>query len=289
VPVTLATGQVPQRSVRLTVANLDGTTALQSSGLRVRFKVKKTLRFEPSTAEIEIYNLNRAHRSQLKTRGAAVILEAGYTPGVVAQIFSGNARTIDHKSVRPDWLSKIQCGDGEQAYQFAHLAKGYAGGTDLGTIVKDLVGQLGAATSDTISSIAKMVGINFPNGHAVSGKVSRSLTEVLAGHGFEWSIQDGKVQVLPNGKATTETAALISPTTGLIGSPQHGTPNWQFIRDQSHRVLFKCMLAPTIKPGGLISLQSAEITGLFRCFTVEHSGDTHGDEWVSEVEATPTS
>ena len=289
VAVNPATGQqLFNRAVRLTIANADGSTALQTTGLRVQFKVKKSSRFEPNTAEIQVFNLNRDHRAALKDRGAAVVLEAGYT-NTLAQIFSGNARTIDSIFQKPDWVSRIQCGDGEQAFQFSRISKGYGPGTSLATMVKDAAGQIGSMTADTVKTLAGMVGQSFAGGAVMQGKASTELTKLLAGRGYEWSIQDGKVQILPNGAATSETAVVVSPSTGLIGSPEHGTPEPTVERDRSHVLKFRSLLQASFKPGALCSIQSAFVTGLYRCWTVEHRGDTHSGEWISEVEATPTS
>ncbi len=277
-----------ERAVRVTVGNSDGATALQATGLRVRFHVKRTLRFEPSTAEIEIFNVSRAHRERMKARWAPVIVEAGYGTAL-GRVFSGQARTIDHVRDQTDWITKIQCGDGEAAFRYAMVTDSWGPGTSTLQVAKALAASLGSLTAESEASLQGALTDEFARGYAARGSAARELDRLLSARGLEWSVQDGKVQVLPLGKPTQRRAVLLTPKTGLVGSPEHGTPSPQFATDHSHTLRMRSLLQPTLVPGGLVQLQSQAATGLFRVLSVEHSGDTQGGDWYSSVEANPTS
>src|SRR4051812_17238385 len=67
-----------------------GSLVLTVTDLRVQFKIKKTTKKEPNTAEITITNLNPEHRAQLQTQGGKFILLAGYESTGVEQLFVGD-------------------------------------------------------------------------------------------------------------------------------------------------------------------------------------------------------
>lgn len=288
-----------QRVVRITVGTAAFTTtgtssggitqtapAFQTTGLRVKAKIKRSLRFEPNTADIQIYNCNEEHRSQMKGRWIPIVLEAGYGDHL-GRIFSGEARFIDHVKEGADWISKCQCGDGERAFRFTRLSKGYGTGTGVLQVAKDLVAALGSAAAGTSTNLAANLTDQFAGGYAVHGQAGRELTKILSGRGLEWSIQDGKIQVLPIGKPNGGTAILLSPTTGLVGSPEHGTPSPQQPQSSQHTLTLKCFLQPTIIPGVAIQLSSRSAKGLMRAATVSIDLDTHGGPFYDEIEANP--
>jgi hypothetical protein len=108
---------------------------------------------------------------------AAVILTAGY-PGNAAVIFQGDARTIDHVRDGAEWITHIQCGDGERAYQFARFAESFAPGT---------------AIADVIRACARALAINTGN-----------LDEVLAAGGFRGNLTQFAHGYTAHGKASAE-------------------------------------------------------------------------------------
>ena len=288
--------QLFQRAAQVIVGNLDGTTAFQTTfapgsripGLRVVFHFKRTLRAEPSTADISIYNMNKQHRSLLKTRYAPVILSAGYTD-TIARVFSGQARTIDHVRHGPDWVTKIQLGDGEVPYRYTRLSKSYGTGVGSLQVANDLIGQLGPTTPGTGAVLEANLTDQLSNGYLVHGPAARELSRLLHGRGLEWSIQHGKVQVLPVGKPSTQTAVLLTPSTGLIGSPEHGTPDPTFKRTSAHTLKWRAFIQPTLDPGGMAQIQSNAAKGNFRIISVEGSGDTQSGDWFMSCEGNPVS
>jgi hypothetical protein len=288
-----------QRACRVTVGNANGTTAYQTTfspgsmipGLRVRFEFTRTLRPEPSTAKIEIFNMAQQNRAQLKTRNVPVLLEAGYT-NTIAAVFSGQARTIDHKRKGTDWITTITVGDGEVPFRFVRLSKGYGAGTGTLQVVKDLAGALGPLTPGSLQNLAAALTDQFANGHAVHGPAALELSKILHGRGLEWSIQHGQVQILPVGQPSQQTAVLLSPSTGLIDSPEYGTASPVLAgANPPHTLTFRALIQPTLQVGGLASLQSRVAKGLFRIAEIKANGDTQGGDgtWVMACESNPTS
>ncbi len=286
--------QLFQRAARLTIGNLDGSTAFQTAfvpgsqvpGLRVSFQIKRTLKPEPSSAHIKLFNASKEHRAQMKTRGAPVVLEAGYT-NTIGRIFAGQARYIDHRREGADWVTALECGDGLMPLRFGRLAESYGPGTSTLQVAQRLIAALGPMTAGSQAVLESALTDQFPRGYVVRGPAAVELHALLAGRGLEFSVQHGKVQVLPQGGSTTDVAPLLTPDTGLIGSPEHGTPEPSQPRTTAKTLKFRCLIQPTINPGGLVNIQAQSAKGLLRVLSVEISGDTHGGDWVMNCEGAP--
>lgn len=268
--------------------------------LRIQFKVKRTLKKEPSTCEVCITNLNEESRALLQQKHDKLILEAGYKD-TIAQLFSGDSRFVDQKREEADWVTKIQCGDGERAYQYRRISKSFAPGTR----VSDVVAAVAQAMGLTVTGLDKVQGLTeqFTQGYTSYGKASQELDSLLRGRGLEWSIQSGQLQILSEGGTTQDRVILLTSkpdNTGLIGSPEHGNPEKdvpvspdQFVvvgqKKQGPPILkVKALLQPGFYPGRKLQLKSESEDGVFRIQTVTHTGDTHGDAWYSELEVLST-
>lgn len=257
-------------------------------GLRVTFKIKKTLSKEPNTADIEIYNLSADTRRAMRTKGALVTLEAGYKKenGV---IFTGDARTIDHVRAGPDWITRIRCGDGEKAFQFNNAvisARPNAKRTD---VAKKVIDALGLKPGNALGQIAGAVGAGtdrFLKGYSFAGNAAKALDDLVRAAGLTWSIQDGEVQVLAADGKRREIAFRLSPDSGLIGSPEHGTPDK---KSKKSKLKARTLLRAELKPGSAVVIDSEATKGNYRCDTVNHIGDSFSNDWFSDLEMLPIS
>ncbi len=54
------------------------------------------------------------------------------------------------------------------------------------------------------------------------------------------------------------------------------------------KLQIKTLLYPQVQVGGKIRVEAENITGLFKVAQVVHTGDTHGSDWTTEIEAHPT-
>lgn len=258
---------------------------LRVEQLRCQFKVKKDSGSKPNTAELSISNLARATRASLQQRGVPLIIQAGY-PGTLATIFSGEVRTVDHVRRGSAWDTVIRSGDGERAYGFARVSKSYAAGVPVRVVLGELVASLGLDPGDSEALFATLTE-QYVNGFVAHGKASAVLEEVLGALGLEWSVQDGRVQVLRAGGVTREEAVFLSPETGLLDSPEHGSGDGQKPVPKASVVKIRSLLQPRLKPGGRVQVESEGLKGVLRILSVEHVGDTEGGDWSSKLEAVP--
>jgi hypothetical protein len=254
--------------------------SIRATGLRFQFKAEKSLEKAPNTLDLSITNLATGTRAGMRTKGAPVILLAGYR-GRVEQVFSGDARSIDHVKSGAEWVTRVKCGDGEKQYRFARVAESFAPGTTAAAVVRQLARKLGIDTTGLDDSISGLATKVYQHGYSAWGRASDELDKVLAAHGLTWSVQDGRIQVLADGSASKGRAIVLSSDTGLVGSPEHGTPQK---KGKPSILKARSLLQPSIRPGSVVELRARSVKGQFRCVKVTHTGDTHGNEWFSDLE-----
>lgn len=273
-------GQPPKPDVY----TLQTVNRLEIDGLRTGFKVIKDSQPQPNSIEISIYNLSPANRTACEVKGCRVLLLAGYGDEI-AQIASADIRTAQSVKTGVDWITKIEAGDGERAVKFARVNDSWAPGTPVSAVIGKTVKALMLDPGNALSK-ARQISAEFTSGYVQNARASDELTSLLKPHGLDWSIQDGRIEVLGKDEALTEEAPLLSPSTGLIGAPEMGTP-----AKSGQRTVLKVrsLLQPRIRPGQRFELRSASRSGVFVARKVTHSGDTFGNDWYTDIEATAAS
>ena len=268
-----------RRAVSVTVGTLKIT------GLRVAFKVVKTERPEPNSAEITIFNLWEDHRRDMQTEGAAVLLEAGYQyksgESTVKQLFVGDMRVAGHARRGVDWVTRLEAGDGEKAVRTSTITESFKKGVAKKAVAQRLLESMKLNVKDAIAKVnsdgLEAGAEEFARGVSLSGSSAQELTRLLDGMGLQWSVQDGAVQVKKRGDIVGDLVVL-GPSTGMIGSPEPGEKGYLKVRS---------LLNPLIKPGGGIALSSESFKGTFRVEKTTAVGDTHGADWYVEAEVLP--
>jgi hypothetical protein len=262
------------RVCKLVVAPSGGGEGLSVEDLRITFRVEKTSSSEPNKATIQVYNLNQWSRQRVEEKNQALVLTAGYED-VNARIFVGVVKRVEHRRAPPDIVTEMECADGGVDLETAEFRRSYKAGTSRLRVVKDIITAM--PNTDTGPLTASELSGSIPGRLALSGGCRHVLNRLAKSWGFEWSIQDEAIQVLTEATGTVNPQALavvLSPETGLIGSPTK--------TDRGAK--FKSLLMPTINPGSFVSLDSAFVKGYYKAESTSDEGDTHGSAWHTEVE-----
>lgn len=283
---------------------LGNTFTVMTTPLRIQFKIEKNLYTPPNTADISVTNLSEHTRRALQQFGAIVILEAGYQDQVffsdedhenhLPTLFKGTARTIDHVRQGKEWITRIQCGDGELAYRYSQASLSVAPGTSYADVAGKLAQTLQPAGVDVSQFMRQLLDgkFTFPreqfvSGYAVSGNALQELGKLLAPNGWAISIQDGQLQVVHGDGSTGEPAILISEGSGMLGSPEHCTPDKNGLQSM---LKVKSLLLPTLGPGDPFVIKARDNSGNYTAQKVKHTGDSHAtgdDSWMTEIESYP--
>lgn len=270
------------------ISNVLNGSVLANGGLRVEFKVAKTLKKEPNTLDLRITNLARGTRAKYtSTLSVPVIVSAGYQ-GTEGVLFSGDSRTIDHvDNGHAEFLTHVQCGDGEKAYRFSNFKAAYGPGKKTADVIRDCAKSfgIGLGNLEDVLSKTKFRGqlIEFARGATFHGRTAAQLETLLKSVGIKWSIQNGALQLLEENKPDNGKAVLLTKSTGLIGSPDHAAPE----KKGGKAILkLKSLLQPNIRCGGVLKVEAEGVNGQFVVQSLSHEGDSHGLNWFTLCEAT---
>lgn len=263
---------------------------LKVAGLRIVFNVTKTTDASTNTARVTIYNLSNDTHSKLKV-GEVLILQAGYRDGnSPAPILAlGTIRSVVREVRTPDRLSVIDLEDGLRELRQARTSVTYPEGASAVTVLQDAITALGLPAYP----LPEITDREYVNGLAFAGPVKKLLGIVTKKLGLEWSVQTGKVLVVPKGSTGEVEAVLLKAQTGLVSYPERLQEQSQELSAQDDpkpsgwKVL--SLLLPAVVPGGTIRIESETVTGDFRVEEVTHTGDTHGSNWTSNITARESS
>jgi len=257
---------------------------IEITDLRVAFEVEKHVGSEPNTAVVTISNCSAETRKFLERRPLFVRVDAGYEDGA-RHLFTGDLRWGASELDGPTWNTELRLGDGERAYRHARVSRSYRKGTSVLVAVRECAAAMGLELpADVVASTD--LQRQFATGASIQGPARDELTRLLAPYGFGWSIQDGRIQILKDADTRKDRALVISKDTGMIGSPVHAAPDKP---GKPAMLTVRHTLYPQVTPGGLISVNARDTKGVFRVERVKHSGDTHGEDWTTEIDAKPTS
>ena len=285
---------------------------IKVTGLRVAFNIEKDAEPEPNPAEISVWNMAKKTRTKMLDRTIPLILQAGYVDNI-EQIFIGDIRPNGVSTVRDggDWITTFKAGDGDNAHK-ARIQESFAKGAKPKDVLKKIMEKVEEHLSGNKSLAAKLAdkvadaikagkqgGIDavlseFFGGTTVSGSAVKEVERLLKGFGYGYSIQDGHQQVVEDGSYTDDDPVLLTPDTGLIGTPEPGSD--LEIKNAVGKVIrtrkitkFRSLLQPRLKPlhRAKIKTPVSKYDGIYVINKVNFNGDTHGQNWYADCEGWP--
>lgn len=312
-PVTLPTApqiagaQQYLRSISL-IAYGTNFNGLDLSNLRIKFSTKHSDSQSPNTADIRVYNvaeetalsmlINLSPPSGISTATPGrVVLQAGYQANF-GVIFQGNIKQIIlGRESATDTFVDIIAGDGHLAYNYAIVNQTIAASGDMSA-------QLTACVNSTskygvglgyVGDMSSINSVKLPRGKVMYGNAKNYLRAISQSSGQTWSIQGEQITFVPKAAYRPGTAVVLTSKTGLIGTPQQ----------TNEGVNVKCLLNPNIQIGGRINIAEATVAdykinlavpnspaniappltqdGIYYVLVTEHTGDTRGVEWYTNI------
>ncbi len=262
------------RASRLILQDDDGD--LNLSDLHLSFKITKGGQETPNTCSITVYNVSESTYARTRKEYTRVILQAGYTEAL-STLFEGNITEAKQTpSGATDTLLVLQAADGDQAYNHAAVNHTLAAGASeeqaTGVLGRSLVDQGSQAPAPGRSQ----GGARTLRGQALYAPSRLSLRVLARDQEASWSMQNGALQNVGDEGNLPGTAIILSPTTGLLGSPRPSDEGYSL----------SCLLNPAFRVDGIIELPEI---GQCRLLSVEHSGDTRGNDWSSALVCLPLS
>lgn len=264
------------RHWRLRVGSVD------LSDLDLAFKIERSTHRLPNAAEIRVWNLSRETRAKIEA-GAQCVLHAGFEDPPV--IFAGDLRYVWTVVEGVDSVTVITARDGGRAYAESTVSLSYSDGISIATVVRACADamRIGSGNIGDFTYSLRSGASFFAGGFSAHGPAHRILNDVLRGCGFRWSVQHGALQIQRHGEALQTRAVVLSPSTGLIGSP-----SWD---ERGHHtggrrgvVSAKALIRNSLDPGRLVRVESANLTGDFEILKTVYTGNTRADDWYADLE-----
>lgn len=241
-------------------------------GLAMDFSVTKSRKRSSNKAEITLWNLEPTSLGVLQSPGCEVRLVAGYAEAA-GLVFEGQIakRGVSISPERPQLKVTISAGDGESA--LARVSAGIS--LDVGASYRDAIRACCVDMGIKSGNLEDIPGIDrqFAGGFVAVGPTRDILTGLMRDLGCEYSVQNGALQGLAPRAARRETAVLLNPTSGLIGSPTKSKDG----------VEARSLLQPSILPGSLIQIDAIDLKGIYVASEVTHAGSTRGGDWYTDV------
>jgi hypothetical protein len=284
------------RKCRLLVG--DDDDALDLSDFRIRFQVRRGDWQTPNSADIRIYNLSAATSNRIKGEFTRVRLEAGYE-GNYGLIFDGTITQVRRgRESQTDTYVDITAADGDAAYNFAVISVTLAAGSTPMDQLRAIVASM-ESRGISLGDIPELPDYRLPRAKVMFGMARDAMTNLAVTLGCSWSIQDGRLTLVPDNGYLLGEAVVLRYDTGMIGLP----------RQTINGIEVKALINPMIKIGKRIHIDNASIQeyryspgmkqlaknmqikeqidtssdGFYRVLQVNYSGDTRGEEWYSEI------
>lgn len=273
------------RIASITVGKAGSADAVVVSENKISFTASKFSDKTKNRATIRIHNLATNTRNRVDKVDDIVVIEAGYRQGSgLASVFVGNIVSVTNAAAQPDVVTVIEALDGHVALRDTNLSVSFAPGTKVGDIIDKVV----SALSLPYTKVRELFGTaEFANAFSFVGPAGDALTKMTGKLGLEWAIRNNEIVIVKKGQTDGNLSPLLSPSSGMIGSPQRvddirkgseksdKQPGWKIIS----------LLRPEIEVSSGIIVQSKEIEKqtTFRVESVEHIGDTFGDDWTTTI------
>jgi hypothetical protein len=277
----------------LDVSNSD--YEVESGALRVTFKIDRAGYQAKYWGDIIIYNLNGPTESQVIKEGNRVVVEAGYINGAYGKIFDGKVfQVFRERENVVDYKLTLHCLDGMGLFDNNYVSFSMLAGSDQRSHIENIASQ--AKTPIELGVVSENINTQaLPRGKTFFGQPKDYFRQIAGYNNAQVYIQDNQVHITRLADGTeikANEAIVITPKTGLIGTPQ-------ITQDG---ISFKVLLNPLLKivnPSMVVKLDMTSIqqqllqfgqyptmldqSGFYQVMKLVHVGDTRGNEWYTEV------
>lgn len=247
-----------------------GSVGRRFDGLRITFAIRRSSTAAPDAASVEVYNPGAETVAALESPRATIRVIAGYdAPAVVisGRIVVGSLRV---ERDGPSRVARLQVQDGGIDLRQTRLSRAW-GGTVLGS---EIIAYALEASGLARGVIELPLDPTYARGTVTVGALRDTIATVARDAGASWAVQDGALHVWPADQERTRTAILLSPSTGLVGSP---------VLSDEGCVEVVSLLRPTLRPGDVYAVSAAQHSGEYTAIDVEHRGDSHGSDYYTTI------
>lgn len=278
-------------------------TAVDVSLLRCVFKTNQDYQTQAVTCALVVYNMNPLTEGDIIESGFQISIEAGYEEGQYGEIFVGDiVQVIRNRENGVDYRLEILALKGSALFDMNHTRATIAAGSTPRDIVYGTTGF--ARKRIEVGEISENLNQQaLPRGKVLFGTPAKYLRDLTIGNdAYYWEGEDGKLTIKKiTDEIPPDQCLVLTPTMGLVGTPQYGDNGihikmlldcrvkLQTLIKIDNELIRRSLINLSMGKGGVmtgnqIAQQSMfDEDGEYMVIKVSHRGDTHGDDWVTEV------
>lgn len=286
-----------QRKYQILISK-NNNTALDVSNLRCTFHIEKTYHTKANYSEIVIYNLSSETEGTIISEYDRVIVNAGYqgmdskgSPKQYGKIFDGNIIQClrDREDDNVNYKLTLICGDADNFLNSAFVKQTMNAGITHRQMI-DALASKATITTDIgrISPDLKTTGL--PRGKVFFGSPKKYLRDIASDNNASFWMDDGAIHVEKPTDTVAGEAIVITPETGLIGTPQmaaDGSINFKVLLNAKIGLMTMVKLDNTnIRQAKLQEKQKPTMLdqdGQYQAYKIIHDGDTRGQNWYTSI------
>jgi hypothetical protein len=270
--------------------------------LKCEFQTKATTETAVQIGTLVVYNMSAASEKEVIEEGFQISVFGGYEEGQYGEVFTGDiVQVFRNRENGTDYRLEIVALRGMQSLFMNHVRSTIAAGSTPRDVVNVVAGQ--ADKKIEVGDVSKeLPEQTLPRGKVLFGTPAKYLRDLCTWNDAAyWEGEDGKLTVETVEQEIPEDRVLVlTPNTGLVGTPVYTDQGIQIKMLLDARVKLRSMIkidneiiqrqAVQIDPGTgqqksdqLPQTAQFDQDGEYQVFSVEHRGDTWGDEWTTSV------
>lgn len=248
-----------------------GLRLSSEDGFRIAFEVQFTARKRPNTAKVILYNLKDSQARALEEPGINLSVVAGYRD-VQGVVMAGDIVQAEEVWKKTDRIITLTIKDAGRLYRDATFNASFGAGTTNRQIVSRILSSLNLAAGFGVSELPL---VSYAEELTFTGPLRKTLDEIAADAGVEWSLQAGALQFLGGpDQSTPQNGVLLNSHTGLLSAAR-----------KPKGVELVGLLQPSILPGRLLRVQGKSVVGDFVAREVTHKGDSDRGKHTTSITA----
>lgn len=277
----------------------------QHSQLRTVFDILTYGNGSFTTADIRMYNLTMSSSPHIDTQptavcgvqvrhGDAIQLSAGYDDDI-GVLFTGTVTNVFREREGTNIITRALCRSGDSANDTGVANVSYGAGATLFDVLTDLTRGWGKRLNVSQSRAEQIL---FNSGYMVDGDITRAIADLATAYGFEWTNNNGLINVsFPDDKRDSPIYT-VSSTTGMIGIPEISGGQGGVFLDVSNRInphinindrIAVSAEFQTFNTGNeFVSHTEAFATGEWNVRGIRYRGDNWGNLWRMDINAQKT-
>lgn len=282
--------------------DLEHDTEMDVSLLKCEFQTKATTETAVQIGTLVVYNMNAASEKEVIEEGFQISIFGGYEEGQYGEIFTGDiVQVFRNRENGTDYRLEIVALKGMKSLFVNHVRSTIAAGSTPRDVVNAIAEQ--ADEKIEVGDVSEeLPEQTLPRGKVLFGTPAKYLRDICTWNDAAyWEGEDGKLTVETVEQEIPEDRVIVlTPMTGMVGTPIYTDQGIQIKMLLDARVKLRSMIkidneliqrqAVQIDPGSgqqksdqLPQKEQFDKDGEYQVFSVEHKGDTWGDEWTTEV------